>query len=445
MILADRALGLRAGALAAASGIGLAAAPIALPDVATSLDLSASAATIIVTAYGVGLAAASCVAGRLIDLLGTRRTLDLSCLVLALSTLVVIATDLPWLLVAGRAVSGMAGGGLSMAAFVSAASVTEGERGLGVQGLLTATSVSVLGMGPLIGGAFVAIGGWRLALATPLLSLLVLAAVRRRLPNTTGAGSGFDAVGAVLAIVGCALATVAVQSPGLNLGAGLAIAFAAVAVVAVTILLRRARRVAVSMIPTVLLDDRRVRSLAALAAACFGSYVVVSTAVPAQLGRITGWGPVAIGALMLPSALSGAAAALLTTKGAAGREPARAMLGLSVIGAVGLLAAAALPGVVGPILGAALSTAAFAGAQVVLIAATAAFVASDDLGGALGAMNFALLSGGAIGAGLFASLLGPVSTAGALALLSLAPLAAALGAAAAGRDRQSSNRTKAVA
>jgi predicted MFS family arabinose efflux permease len=352
---------------------------------------------------------------------------DLGALAMVTGALLTVAAQGAVALLAGRLVSGFGAGAVSLAAFATVPAIVAPSRTASVQGVLTATSAGVLGLGPLIGAALVALGGWRLDMAVPLLALAVVPAVRQTVAGHGDEMRAVDPLGAVTALLACGLATFAAQVPGLGLPWPVAAAAAAAAVASVALLLSRVDRPD-AFLPAAVLRDGRFALLSLTAAACFGAYLVLATLVPRMLATDLGWSEPAIGAVLLPGAAAAAVAAVLVGRLAAVRGGARAVAQLALAGAVAMAVAAAVPAPAGPLLGGVLGIAVFAGAQVALTHGIPSLVPPADVGGALGAANFLFLSGGSIGAAAIASLDATASPALCLALLAPAPAIAGLAA-----------------
>ncbi|WP_253272638.1 MFS transporter [Arsenicicoccus sp. oral taxon 190] len=154
---------------AAAVGVLLAAADtyvvvLALPDMMTGVGLGVDAmqrATPIVSGFLLGYVATLPLVGRLADLVDRRRVLQgLLAVFLVGSVVTALAVELP-VLVAGRVLQGLGGGGLVPATLALVAGGWPPDRRgvpLGVVG-----AVQELGsvLGPLLGAAVLAVGTWR--------------------------------------------------------------------------------------------------------------------------------------------------------------------------------------------------------------------------------------------------------------------------------------------
>ncbi|MFB9680747.1 MFS transporter [Streptosporangium vulgare] len=183
--------------------LGTSIANVGLPAMAVAFDASFNEVQWIVIAYLLALTTLIVGAGRAGDIAGRRRLLLGGIAVFTLATLLCgLAPNLP-LLVAARALQG-AGAACMMAltmAFVG--EMVPKERTGGVMGLLGTMSAVGTALGPSLGGALIAVFGWRaiFLVAVPL-GLLTLTLTFRVLPASAPAVSSarrrFDTVGTVL-------------------------------------------------------------------------------------------------------------------------------------------------------------------------------------------------------------------------------------------------------
>jgi EmrB/QacA subfamily drug resistance transporter len=183
-------------------------------------------------------------------------------------------------------------------------------RGIGVQGAAQALGLS---LGPLVGGALLALGGWRLIflVAVPFGILGAVAAVaciprsRHLQPREP-----FDVVGLALfvpAIVGVVLAISLSATWGLGSPPVLGLVLAAVACAAAFI--RHERAVAAPMVPPALLRWRRMGSGLATALVAYLVLFGVLLVVPFTFERALGLGPAqaGLGLMAMPLALAAVA------------------------------------------------------------------------------------------------------------------------------------------
>jgi MFS family permease len=165
---------------------------VALPDMMAGVGLGIDElqrATPIISGFLLGYVAVLPLIGRLSDLV-SRQAILLSCLAVFVvgSAITAVSVELP-VLVGGRVLQGVGGGGLVPAALALVADLWPADRRgvpLGVVG-----AVQELGsvLGPLLGAAVLAVAGWRsifwlnVVLGTVLAAVLVLTAGRGTLPH----------------------------------------------------------------------------------------------------------------------------------------------------------------------------------------------------------------------------------------------------------------------
>jgi MFS family permease len=221
----------RLGLLAAASAaVALAAADtyvvvLALTDMMAGVGIGIDAlqrATPIISGFLLGYIAVLPLIGRLSDLLDRRRIL-LGCLVVFVvgSATTALAVELP-VLVTGRLLQGVGGGGLVPATLALVADLWPADRRgtpLGVVG-----AVQELGsvLGPVLGAVILALSGWRAIFWFNVAAGLVLLAVIRLLgerargsgsPSRRPTRSSVRAVAVALAVLGVALTGLALAAP----------------------------------------------------------------------------------------------------------------------------------------------------------------------------------------------------------------------------------------
>ena len=147
---------------------------VALPIIRDDLQIDADVTAWVAAAFMLPFMALMAVFGRLSDGLGKRRMLLAGVAIYSVGTLMtVLAPDLGWL-IAGRAIQGIGGAGLTPLAMALIATVfPSGERGKAL-GAWTTIGPAVAFMTPLIAGFLIDQWGWR-ASFIPLLFFGVLA------------------------------------------------------------------------------------------------------------------------------------------------------------------------------------------------------------------------------------------------------------------------------
>ena len=199
--------------------LGTSIANVALPSLTTAFGASFQQVQWVVLAYLLAVTTAIVSAGRLGDLMGGRRTLLAGVLVFTgASALCGLAPSLDFL-IAARAGQGV-GAAVMMALAMALVSETMSKPRAGTaMGLLGAMSAAGTALGPPLGGALIAVFGWRaIFLVIVPFGFLAAALVYRALPvdrSTPSAnGAGLDPVGTILLALTLAAYALAMTSGG---------------------------------------------------------------------------------------------------------------------------------------------------------------------------------------------------------------------------------------
>src|SRR3954452_17888553 len=185
------------GLLFGLAGMGSSSAAIALPVLATDLDVSTGVSAWAISLYALMLAVATAVYGRVSDLLGIRKPLLVGVGLMTSGALVAALAPTFRILLAARIFQGA---GAAAVPTLGVATVSARYRGavrsvaLGrVAGLAAAVSC----LGPLAGGSIEGLLGWRAVLALPMLGPVLVPLLWRSVP-TEGSHAPLDLLGAVL-------------------------------------------------------------------------------------------------------------------------------------------------------------------------------------------------------------------------------------------------------
>ena len=250
-----------------------------LPQIAIDLHLPFTRldeAAWIVTSYLLGYAAAMPLLGRVADVHGVRLVFLLSALLFAAGSLWAALADELWSLVAARTVQAAGGGGMVPVALAVAASIPAMRTRLIALGAVAGAAEAGAVLGPLWGGAFLELSGWRAVFWVNLpLTAALVGGVLLLLPRATPAAAHVDWLGGALAGAALLAVTIAISSESIDVpwwGAALA-AVTAVALAAAFV--RRSVRVPSPLLPPALY--RRAAFAAANAANLFvGAALVVA-------------------------------------------------------------------------------------------------------------------------------------------------------------------------
>jgi EmrB/QacA subfamily drug resistance transporter len=272
----------------------------ALPTVRRDLHASEASMGWIVTAYLLAFAGMVLTGSAFGDRFGRRRVFLIGIGVFTAASAACALASTPGLLVAARAVQG-AGGGIAVPltlAFVTAA-FPASRRGT-VVGVWGAISGLAVGLGPVVGGAIVQGLTWQWVFWVNVpVGVGVLVAGRRTLQESFGAARGLDPFGLVLA-AGAVLALTDALLTGPQRGwDGGVVALLVGAVVLALACAGWERRATSPIVPAGLFTRAFAAACATrglLAACLFGSMFVL----PQYLQLVLGYGPLAVGAAVLP-------------------------------------------------------------------------------------------------------------------------------------------------
>ncbi|WP_158587820.1 MFS transporter [Actinomadura logoneensis] len=235
---------------------------VALPDMRSDLHAPAAALPWAVDAYTVVLAGLMLAAGSVADRWGPRRVYRAALAGFALFSLVCALAPNAAVLIAGRALLGVPAAGLVPAsmALLAALFPDADQRSRRIGTSVAITGIGVVG-GPVLGGALVALGGWRLVFLVNIPIVLLTLAVSRGLSAHRGGTAGpVDRAGILLSIAGLVALTFGLVDGGTG---GWArprpIAGLVVAALVVGVLPRVQRRAASPVLPSALLALTRVR------------------------------------------------------------------------------------------------------------------------------------------------------------------------------------------
>ncbi len=293
---------------------------VALPAIGRSFDASFADLQWVVTAYALTLAAFILVGGALGDRFGRRRVFVAGVVWFAVASLLCALAPTPVLLVAGRALQGV-GAALfvpgSLAILQSTVAQADRARAVGAWSGLSGVASAA---GPFIGGWLVneLAWNWIFFVNLPLACVVVWAALRH-IPETRDASSApsLDWAGGVLCAVALAGLSYSLIAAGADGSAGRVTCAAAVGVVATATFVRVERRSSHPMLPFSVFSSPQFTATNVVTFIIYGAFGVVFLLVVVELQVVSGYGPVAAGASLLPvtglmlllSARSGALAA----------------------------------------------------------------------------------------------------------------------------------------
>lgn len=422
------------GLLFGLAGTSTSAVTVALPQLAQELGISAPTAAWSVSGYMVALAVMTPVHGRLADLLGIRAPLVLGTALMSAGAVVAaLAPTFPVLMIA-RVLQGMGAGSIPVLATALISTLWSGrERGAAL-GRVAGVAATLSALGPVLGGGLEALGGWRLAMALPVLGLLAVPVLWRIAP-ARGSGEAFDGLGAVFVAVAAAGLVLTIQSP--SAGVVTATVGAVLLVVGVPLVALRVRRHPDGFLPRDILGNATVLRSAIAFGAIPASWFALLLGVPLTAAA-WGWTPLATGALLVPAAVVGFVSPVIA-RAVLGRLGGRRTLAAACpTAAVALLLAATGVALSSPVLVAlavVVVTFAFGVGQPAMLATVSAAVPTSQRGVAIGVATLLFLTGAGVGAAVVGGLSPVVGLLGAFLVLVALPVAGLGALALGGPDR----------
>jgi MFS family permease len=410
------------GLLFGLAGMATSAVTVALPQVAADLAITPAAAVWMVSGYTVALAVATPVHGRLADIFGIRAPLCLGLVAMTLgAAAAALAPSFPVLLGA-RVVQGLGAAAVPVLATALISARLDGDARGAALGRIAGMAGTLGSLGPTLGGAAEALGGWRLAVAIPILGVLALPLLYRVAP-TTGSHERMDWTGAALVTVAAAGLVLLLQSPSTGVvvaGVGVALLIAGAPLLA-----RRVRRRPHGFLPRSIVTNRTVLRSAFAAAAVPTSWFALLLGVP-LVAATWGWTPLQTGLLLIPAAAVGIISPPIARRLLSRVGPRR-----SIAVACPTAATALLVGALGAALGApvllggavVLVGVAFGVGQPAMISAVSTATAENERGVALGIATLVFLTGASVGAALIGGLGAVIGIPLALCLLVALPAA----------------------
>jgi EmrB/QacA subfamily drug resistance transporter len=277
---------------------------VALPAISDDLDAGLATQQWVIESYLLLLGSLMLIGGSLSDLLGRRRVFAVGVVGFGVTSVGCAAAPTAELLVAARALQGVAGALLVPSALaVIVSTFDESERGAAIGSWTAWSGVSTL-VGPVVGGLLVEAVSWRLVFAIGLLPVVVtLYLIARFVPREIDrrVDRHVDAPGAVLCALGLSGVVFAlIEQPGRGFGDALVAAPLAAGLACLGLFLAQESRTRDPMLPLGLF---RRRNFAAGNAATFLIYGALSGAfffLPIFLQGTAGYTPVEAGFALVP-------------------------------------------------------------------------------------------------------------------------------------------------
>jgi EmrB/QacA subfamily drug resistance transporter len=276
---------------------------VALALSSVRADLGAGAAELqwVMNGYLLTIAVLVVTAGRLGDMFGRKRTFAIGMVLFAAGSVLSGAAQSPTMLIAGRALQGIGAApmlSLSLAIVCNAFPAAQQPRALGIW---AAVSAIALAIGPVVGGALIAVD-WRLIFWINLPIVAIgLAIILAAAPESTdpGAGKRIDFAGLVALAVGLGGVVLAlVQSRAWP--AEVTVALAVVGVLSLAAFAWIERRAREPIVEFALFRNRPYFGASAAAFAVVGSYWAVMFFQPQYLQDARGHSAILSGLMILP-------------------------------------------------------------------------------------------------------------------------------------------------
>ncbi|WP_214406119.1 MFS transporter [Pseudonocardia lacus] len=410
------------GLLFGFTGMASSAVTVTLPEVAAEFGVSASGAVWMISAMTVALAVATPVHGRLADMVGIRAPLCFGLVAMSVGAIGAALAPNFAVLVGARVLQGLGAAAVPVLATALITARLEGaERGAAL-GRVAGFAATLGSLGPTIGGAVEAVGGWRLTVAIPALGLLALPVMAKVAPSG-GSRERMDWTGAALVTVAAAGLVLLLQSP--STGALVAGIGAALLLAGAPLLAGRVRRHPHGFLPRAIMTNPTVLRSAFAAAAVPTCWFALLLGVPLAAAS-WGWTPLQTGLLMVPAAVIGFISPALARRSLA-RVGARWSIAIACpIAATALLVAALGAALSSPVLLATsvlLVGVAFGIGQPAMLSAVGSAVDPGERGVALGIATLVFLTGASIGAALVGGLAAVIGIPLAFCLLVVLPAA----------------------
>lgn len=427
------------GVLFGVAGMGTSSAAIAVAPMAADFDISVALGAWTISLYVLMLGVNTALYGRISDLVGIRAPLVAGLALLSGGALLAALAPSYGVHLAGRLLQGAGAAAVPTLGVAAISARYAGSVRSLALGRLAGFTAVLSGLGPLIGGVVEHAVGWRMVMALPMLSLLVLPLLWHAL-HTEGSGARLDLVGAVLVALTAGGLVLLVQSP--STGLTVTVIGAALLVVATPAAYLWVRHQPLGFLPLSVVRNGAVVRSGLAASAIPAGWFALLVSVPAVL-LAEGWESWRVGLLLVP----GAAVGFVTPRLAApllDRVGAPTALLVATLGATSSLLLAAAGAVHGnPVLLAlavALLTACFGIGQPALMNAVSDAVDVDVRGVALGIATLLFLTGGSVGSAIVGGLGDVIGFPRSILILALLPLAGSLGILSDARRRLAANR-----
>jgi len=322
---------------------------VALPTIQRDLDFSQAGLSWVLNSYLIAFAGLLLLAGRLGDLLGSKRMFVAGLTVFTAASLLCGVAGSRELLITGRFAQGV-GGALASAVIlgmiVRLYPDPHGQgRAIGMYSFISAAGASI---GLLGGGVITQLVGWHgnFLINLPIGVVALVAAARLfTTDHGVGLGAGADIVGAVLVTTGLSLGVYSiVRVSDLGWGSGQTLASGAAALILLAAFVARQATAGNPILPLRVLRTRQVFAANLIVVAVFAAAFGFQFLNALYLQRVFGYDPMHTGLAFLPTPVTIGVVSLGFAPRLIARFGARAMLLTGLLGvAAGLLALSRAP------------------------------------------------------------------------------------------------------
>jgi DHA2 family methylenomycin A resistance protein-like MFS transporter len=321
---------------------------IAIPAIQSHFSVGLQAAQWALTLFSIGIAVAVVPAGRMVDAIGPRNGFLLGVIGFGAAAAIVSLAPAVWVVLAARAVQGLAGGVLWIAAiplvFAAVGAERPGRAGaflIGISGLGTA-------LGPIDAGLLIEWLSWRavFALDVILCALVVAITLRSGPPRWRGAGRAVEWPGvANLAATLMALLVTLRYAPEWGWRSAPTLAgFGVSLLLLLSFVIRQRAAGDRALVPSSLLAHHPRLVLALLGEALLGqAYFAVIGLGPQLFTNVLNRGSITAGLMLAPSMLAFSVAAALTSRSTELLRGELVVLGAGAVAALGALLLAVIP------------------------------------------------------------------------------------------------------
>lgn len=278
---------------------------VALPTIATELNIDSSSAILIVSVYQLVLVMTLLPLSAMGSRIGLRKMYQLGlCVFIASAILCFFASTLPFLLAARalQALGAAAALSVGSALIRSIYPANQLGRGLGINTIIVTSAAAVA---PILGGFIVSAVSWHwIFVATVPLGVLSLLVGQRALPDVAGHGQAISSLGSLLCALtfGLTISGLLALARGYHLPTSLGVLFSGVFIAFVFV--RRELRQTLPILPVDLLANRVVALSILAAQFSFIASMTFVLSLPFRLQEQFGFSPSEVGAAVAPFPLA---------------------------------------------------------------------------------------------------------------------------------------------